>query len=109
MADKLSQLLETEVELDAMLEKTRQEAAKLVTAARADAAGRIERFKAELEEANLALRDQVALERDESVAAIRAEAKREIKKLDNLGEERVAALARYVVERLVGRTSGGRS
>lgn len=108
MADKLSRLLETEIELDAMLDKARKDAANLAASARADAEDRVRRFELELEEENHALRDRVAVERDESIAVIRADAKREVETLDGLGEERIADLARYVVERLVGGGSGGR-
>ena len=38
MADKLSRLIETEAELDEMLEETKREAAALIEAARAEAA-----------------------------------------------------------------------
>ena len=37
MADKLSQLIETESELDEMLERTKREAARLLEAARLEA------------------------------------------------------------------------
>ena len=44
MADKLSRLIETEAELDEMLERTKLEAAALVEAARSEAADRLRQF-----------------------------------------------------------------
>ncbi len=108
MADKLSRLLETESELDAMLERTRGEAAELVSSARADAEERIRRFEAELEAEERALRDRVAREGDEAITAIRAEAERNVKRLEGLDEEAIGELAHYVVRRLVDGVSGGR-
>jgi vacuolar-type H+-ATPase subunit H len=106
MADKLSRLLETEAELDAMLEETRQEAARLVAAARAEAEKKVRRFEIELSAADRALRGKVELDRDEAIAAIQAEAKREIEKLDGLEERTIINLAHYVVTRLVGGMPG---
>lgn len=107
MADKLSRLLETETELDDMLERTRQEAAQLTARARAEAEERVRRFEIELDTEDRALRGQVAFERDETIATVRAEARRVVERLDSLDEESVAELAQYVVGRLVG-ASGGR-
>ena len=51
---------------------------------------------------------QLERERDEAIGTIRAEAKREVERLDGLDAKRVDELAKYVVERLVGSASGGR-
>lgn len=109
MADKLSRLLQTETELDSMLEETRQEAARLIAEARAEAEERVQQFEIELDTADRALRQEIEFERDEAIATIRAEAKSQIEKLDGLEERTVAELARYVVERLVGGVPGGKS
>lgn len=105
----LSRLLETEALLDAMLQNTKREAAELVESARAEAEDRIRRAEMEIETADLALRDHVARERDEAVTAIRADAAREADELDALDDQRIEDLARYVVKRVAGHGSGGRS
>ena len=106
---KLSRLLDTETELDAMLRETRRAATALITAARSEAEDRIRRFESELDAADLELRDRIARERDEAIAAIEAESEGAGAKLDALEDDRVDELAEYVVERVVGPTPGGRS
>ena len=106
---KLSRLLDTETELDAMLHETRRAATALVEAARTEAEDRIRRFESELDAADLELRDLIARERDQAIAAIEAESKRAGAKLDALEDERIDELAEYVVKRVVGPAPGGRS
>lgn len=99
---KLSRLLDTETELDAMLRETKREASELVQAARAEAEDRIRRFEAELSAADTALRERIGVERDEAVAAIRAEAKRAVEQLEALDERHISELAQHVVGRVAG-------
>ena len=106
---KLSRLLETETELDAMLQQTRRDAAELIESARAEAEDRIRRFESKLEAEDLELRDRIASERDEAIAAIRSESTRAGAKLDGLADQQIDELAHYVVARVVGPAPGGRS
>ena len=106
---KLSRLLETETELDAMLQQTRRDAAELIESARAEAEDRIRRFESKLEAEDLELRDRIASERDEAIAAIRSESTRAGAKLDGLDDQQIDELAHYVVARVVGPAPGGRS
>ena len=106
---KLSQLLDTETELDAMLQETNREAAALVESARAAADDRIRKLESELRAADLELREQIARERDEAIAQIRTDAQRERDELDALDDRVIDDLAAYVVARVVGCESGGRS
>ncbi|MGB5696563.1 MAG: hypothetical protein WBM46_12975 [Polyangiales bacterium] len=100
---KLRRLLETEHELEAMLSEARREAEALVEAARIAAKERTERLESEVEKENRQLRQRIAQERDEAIDWIRKEAGRETARLDGLDDAEVAALARHVVELLVGR------
>ena len=106
---KLSRLLETETELDAMLQQTRRDAAELIESARAEAEDRIRRFESKLDAEDLELRDRIASERDEAIAAIRSESTRAGAKLDGLADQQIDELAHYVVARVVGPAPGGRS
>jgi vacuolar-type H+-ATPase subunit H len=106
---RLSRLLDTETELDAMLQAAKREAAELVESAQMEAKDRIRRFEMELDAADLSLSDRIARERDEAIAAIRAETVRVTAALDGVSDARIEELAQYVVERVVGPASGGRS
>ena len=106
---KLSRLLETETELAAMLQQTRRDATELIESARAEADDRIRRFESKLEAEDLELRDRIASERDEAIAAIRSESTRAGAKLDGLADQQIDELAHYVVARVVGPAPGGRS
>lgn len=106
---KLSRLLDTETELDSMLRETRRAAKALIQSARAEAEERIRSFEMELNAADLALRDQIALERDERISAVRAEAKSTVDELEQLDDQRIEELARHVVERMTGFKPEGRS
>jgi DNA anti-recombination protein RmuC len=106
---KLGRLLETETELDKLLQETKRRAAEIVDLSRAEAEDRIRRFEMELDAANLALRDRLVREQEEAIAAIRAEAENTVKKLEALDDQRVDELARYVLERVAGPASEDRS
>lgn len=107
---KLSRLIETEQELDAMITETRKRAAALLESAKSQADERIRRCDLQLEAADRALRDEVAAQRDQAVASIREAAQREAASLEELDETSVTELARHVVQLLVeGLESGGQS
>jgi vacuolar-type H+-ATPase subunit H len=100
---KLSRLLETENELDALLEEARREARKLVEAAQQLANDRIEEFDSQLKEENRELRERVARDRDQTIDGIENEARQEAKRLDELDDAKITLLANHVVDLLVGR------
>jgi len=100
---KLSRLLETENELEAMLKEARKEAKGLVEAAHAAADERVRQFESQLEGENRDLGERIGRDRDHAIDSIRTEAREETKRLDALDETKITELARYVVDLLVGR------
>ncbi len=106
---KLSRLLETESELDGLLEEVKLEAEELVRAAKSEAEARINGLQAELDAENDAVRARVEAERDEVIASIRDAAAQETAELNALSDAKVGELARRVVRVLIeGHESGGR-
>ena len=104
---KLSRLLETEIELEAMLKDTRQEAKELVEAARKVADDRVKQFEVRLEEEGGELQKRVAHERDRTIDLIQAQSRQETERLDELDDAKITELARHVVDLLVGRPDAG--
>lgn len=100
---KLTRLLETENELEAMLKEARREAKGLVEAAHAAADDRVRQFELQLEGENRSLGERVARDRDDAIDTVRTEAREETKRLDALDDTTITELARYVVDLLVGR------
>ncbi len=100
---KLSRLLETEVELEAMLTEARQEAKRLVELAESAADDRVQNFELQLEAEESLVRDRIARERDQAVASIREESGRETDQLEELDDATVNELASYVLDLLLGR------
>lgn len=100
---KLSRLLETEIELEAMLKDARQEAKELVEAARKVADDRVKQFEVRLEEEGGELRKRVARDRDRTIDSIQEQSRRETERLDELDDAKITELARHVVDLLVGR------
>lgn len=100
---KLSRLLETELELEAMLQDTRREAKELVEAAQKVADDRVRQFEAQLDGEEGELRQRVARERDLAIDSIQEQSRRETERLDELDDAKLAELAHYVVDLLVGR------
>ena len=100
---KLSRLLETEIELEAMLKGARQEAKELVEAARVAADDRVKEFEAQLESEHSVLRERVARERDQTIASIQEESGQETTRLDELDDAKITELAHHVIDLLVGR------
>lgn len=106
---KLSRLLETEVELEAMLKETRREAKQLVQLAEASAENLVQRFDSQLEAEEATVRDRIARERDKTIDSIREEARQETERLDGLDDATVKVLAMHVVDLLLGRPDSGGS
>ena len=104
---KLSRLLETEIELEAMLKDTRQKAKELVEAAKVAADDRVKQFELQLEGEDGELRERVALERAHSITSIRERSRLETKRLDELVDAKLTELAHHVVDLLVGRPDSG--
>ena len=100
---RLSHLLETEVELEAMLKATRQEAQQLIEAAKLAADDHVRQFEVQLKGEDDALRERIAGERDQAIAEIQELARQETKFLDDLDDTRITELARHVIDLLVGR------
>lgn len=106
---KLSRLLETESELDELLEAAKRDAAAVVRDAKIEAQSRIDDLEATLDAENDAVRAQVERERDETIASIREGAAREIAGLDELDDAKVEELAEQAIHLLIGEHgSGGR-
>ena len=100
---KLSRLLETEIELEAMLKGARQEAKELVEAAQVAADDRVKQFEAQLESEHSVLRERVARERDRTIASIQEQSQQETTRLDDLDDAKITELADHVIDLLVGR------
>jgi IMP dehydrogenase/GMP reductase len=104
---KLSRLLATEIELEAMLKDARHEAEELVEAAQVAADDRVKQFELQLEGEEGELRERVALERAHSIASIRERSRQDTKRLDDLDDAKITALAHHVLDLLVGRPDSG--
>jgi vacuolar-type H+-ATPase subunit H len=101
---KLSRLLETEIELEAMLKSAREEAKRTVEAAQVAAAARVKEFESQLEGEEAELREGIARDRDQMINSIQNDAEQEAKRLDELDDAKVTELARHVVSLLVGQS-----
>ena len=101
---KLSRLLETEIELDAMLKSAKEEAKGIVEAAQVAANARVKEFESQLEGEEAELRERIARDRDQKVSSIQNDARQEAKRLDELDDAKVTELARHVVDLLVGQS-----
>ena len=100
---KLSRLLETEVELEAMLEEARREAKRLVELAESAAQDRVHQFELQLEAHESVVRERITRERDAAIASIREQARQQVEQLDEIDDATVDALASYVLGLLLGR------
>ncbi len=96
----LSLLVETERRLDEELAAARAQAEGLRADARAAASAIERQLDAEVAAAMQVVRDEVALEREQRLAAIADEARRETEGYRGIGDERVIAIARGLVSRL---------
>ena len=104
---KLTRLLDTETELETMLEEARERAREIVSEARERASRRLGELERELERQDTDLEALVARERDETIATIRADAKREIERLNDIPEGAIAEIARSVLDRLLDGDEAG--
>jgi len=102
VVEKLDRLLRTETMLEAMLDETRQEALKVVEAARKEAEVRVRRFEANLESEHRELRERIEQEVEEAIRAIKSEADAETARLEQTDDQSVDRLARHVVDSLIG-------
>ena len=100
---KLSRLLETEIELEAMLKDTRQEAKELVEAAQVAADDRVGQLEFQLQREGSELRERIARERDHTIDSIQERSRQETQQLDGLDDAKITELARHVVDLLIGR------
>jgi len=99
---KLSRLLETEIELEAMLKSARQEAKELVEAAQVAVDRRVQQFESQLEGEDGELRQRVGRERDETIASVQERSRREAQRLNELDDAKLTQLAGHVIDLLVG-------
>lgn len=99
---KLSRLLETENELEAVVKEARRTAQEFVVAARTATDARVQEFESTLADEDRQLAEQIAQERDHAVDSIRVEAEAETERLDALDDAAITTLARYVIDLLVG-------
>jgi vacuolar-type H+-ATPase subunit H len=104
---KLTRLLETEDELEAMLGAIRKEAEAVIEEARRASAELARDFEKQLEEEDAGLRGRIAEERDVAIDAIRREARDYANRMDAIDDARVEALARQILELLVPESGSG--
>lgn len=97
----LTRLLEVEAGLERMLQGARDEAARLVAEARTAAREREDALGAELEEAGRRLETEMVAERERRVQEIEDAGNREVERFEHVMPERIAELARYVVDRVI--------
>ena len=102
-ATRLSHLLETELELEAMLKATKQEAQQLIEAAKLAADDHVRQFEFQLKGEDDALRERIARERDQAIDAIQEQSRQETEFLNELDDAKITELARHVIDLLVGR------
>jgi hypothetical protein len=98
----LARLLSTEARLEEKLRRAREEAAGLVTAARDAAQAREAALAAELETLGRQLEVTIADERQRQERELAESARAQVQRFDQASPEEIEALARYVVERLIG-------
>lgn len=98
----LTRLLETEARLEESLRHAREEATRLVTKARSAAQAREAALGAELDTAARRLETKIAAERQRAEREIADAARQEVARFEAVPVERIAALARRVVQRVIG-------
>jgi len=104
---KLSRLLETENELEAMLKDVRREAKQLVASARESADALLQTFESELEAGDGELQRRIARDRDRRIETIREETRQATERLRRIGDDDVTELAKHVLDVILTR-SGSR-
>ena len=98
----LTRLLSTEARLEQRLRDAQEEAAALVAGARERAAAREASLAAELEAEERRLDAAIAEDRRRREAEVAERAVSEARAFDAMGDDRIQALARFVVERVIG-------
>lgn len=101
-ATDLARLLSTEARLEALIRNAREEAAGVVAGAREAAAAGEAALTADIEALGRALEATIAGERHRQQEALTESARREVLRFDDAGPDQIEALARYVVERVIG-------
>jgi hypothetical protein len=104
-AGDLARLLSTEGRLEDTLRRAREEAAGLVAGAREAAAAREAALAADLAALGRGLETTIADERHRQEQELTESAQQEARAYDETGPDRIEALARYVVERVIGAES----
>lgn len=99
---KLEELLATEEQLEALLERARDEAEQLVQASQTASAKRLDGLEQELEIAGADLAERIRREHQRVVALVQQDAQREQKRLQALDDQAVEELARALIGRLLG-------
>lgn len=98
----LGRLLSAEAQSEELLRRATDEAAGLVAAARATAAKRQAALAAELDADGRRLEQDIASERRTREAEIAERAVREARAFDEIGADRIEALARWAVDQVIG-------
>lgn len=98
----LDQLLEMERRLEVQLARARNEAARLVAEAEAAAAARDSAVEAELVAAAAALDERIDADRIRREAEVAAAAAEDATRYETVSPQCMEALARLVIERLLG-------
>jgi vacuolar-type H+-ATPase subunit H len=98
----LARLLETEARLEERLHRARDEATRLVAAAREAAVACEATLAAQVEADARRLGETLHAEYERAAAAAAATAGQEAERLDAVTDARVAALARHAVSRVIG-------
>lgn len=105
-ASDLARLVETELRLEAMLAAVRTDGAHRIAAATDAALARDAALAAELEAAGRGVEVEINAERARRTAEITAAGQRDAARFDRVPPERIAAMARDVVQRLVRDETG---
>jgi vacuolar-type H+-ATPase subunit H len=106
-ATKLSRLLQTENELEAMLADARQQAKQLVESAHASAEAQRQRFESEIEAGDAEVRDRIARARDDQIESIRERTRQKTNRLRALDDTKITELAHHVLDLLLDRSGSG--
>lgn len=101
-AGDLARLLATEARLEETLHHAREEAAGMVASARATAEAREAALTTDLEALGRTLETSIAEERRRQEEELAESARQEARAFDEASPDRIEALARFVVERVIG-------
>lgn len=99
---ELARLLQTEARLDAVLRGAREEAGRLVTAARDRAQAEQAGLAGELEADGRELAQAITEERRRREVELTDAARREVERLERVTPQEIEGLAQYVLGRVIG-------